>query len=122
MVTRSVQTAIAERYLNEAINVLRQTNNRPLISLGLIFEAAMYRVTMNFDCACRDLDEALTLATRAGMRLHETDAHLEYARLHQATGDADRARESLAKAKTIIEDTGYHRRDGEVADLERALE
>ena len=29
--------------------------------------------------------------------------------------------QNLAKARKMIEDRGYHRRDGEVAELERAL-
>jgi hypothetical protein len=40
---------------------------------------------------------------------------LEYARLHLVCGEKARARESLAKAKAMIEDMGYHRRDAEVA-------
>jgi hypothetical protein len=53
------------------------------------------------------------------MRLHEADCHLEYARLHLACGERERARESLAKAKGMIKEMGYHRRDGEAAELER---
>lgn len=55
------------------------------------------------------------------MGLHEAEAHLEYARLYLATGHAEKARESLATAKTMIEAMGYHRRDPEVADLESQL-
>ena len=55
------------------------------------------------------------------MRLYEADCHLEYARLHLARGDKKEARESLAKAKGMIEEMGYHRRDGEVAELEERL-
>jgi hypothetical protein len=73
------------------------------------------------DRARADLEEALSIATRGGMRLHEADCHLEYARLHLACGEKEKARQSLAKAKQMIEDMGYHRRDGEVAELEGML-
>ena len=63
----------------------------------------------------------MSIAHRGGMRLHEADAHLEYARLHLAMGDTDRARESLATARGMIEEMGYHRRDREIADLEGQL-
>ena len=55
------------------------------------------------------------------MRLFEADCHLEYARLYVAMGEGDQAREPLATAKAMIEETGYHRRDGEVVELEEAL-
>jgi hypothetical protein len=55
------------------------------------------------------------------MRLHEADCHLEYARLHLACGDKEKARQSLAQAKEMIKEMGYHRRDGEVAELEKMV-
>jgi hypothetical protein len=42
-------------------------------------------------------------------------------RLHLACGEKEKARQSLAQAKDMIEDMGYHRRDGEVAELEEML-
>ncbi len=81
----------------------------------------MYRVTESFPKARRDLDEAMKTATRSGMRLHEADGHLEYARLHLAMGDKDKVRASLAAGKAIVEETGYHRRDGAVQELEQQL-
>ncbi len=46
---------------------------------------------------------------------------LEYARPHLAAREEDTARESLAKAKAMIEEMGYHRRGAEVAELEETL-
>ena len=90
--------------------------------------------TGELDKARRDLDEAFSIATRGGMRLHEADCHLEYARWYLAAqrrdvpaerlynGDAiAQAREHWAKAKQIIEQTGYHRRNQEVKELEAQL-
>ncbi len=56
----------------------------------------------------------MIIVTRGGMRLHEADCHLEYARLHLARGEKDESRESWAKAKEMIEEMGYHRRDPEI--------
>ncbi len=36
-------------------------------------------------------------------------------------GDKRKAREHLDKAKEMVERMGYHRRDGEVAELEEAV-
>ena len=61
------------------------------------------------------------MATRGSMRLLEGDCHLEYARLYLATGDKDTAREHLVKARDMIKEMGYHRRDPEVEALEAEL-
>jgi hypothetical protein len=64
----------------------------------------------------------MRIATRSGMRLFECDAHLGYARLILAEGGsrAD-ARAALDKAETLVRETGYHRRDGDVAELREKL-
>ena len=55
------------------------------------------------------------------MGLYRADAHLGYARLDLAMADKPEAREHLATAKEMIERMGYHRRDGEVVELEERL-
>jgi len=64
---------------------------------------------------------ALSIATRGGMRLHESDCRLELARLALAEGDRDAAGKSLAAARRIVEQTGYARRAPAVAALEQEL-
>jgi hypothetical protein len=56
------------------------------------------------------------------MRLHETDAHLEWTRLHRDTGDLAAAREHLARARALVDATGYERRRREVDWRSRQLE
>ena len=89
------------------------------LPLGLLARAALHTHTRAFDLARHDLDEALALATRCGFRLHEADAHLGLARLALAEGDpaAARAPPRAAPAQSSTQ-TGYHRRDGELAELE----
>jgi len=79
-----------------------------------------------------ELDEAMRIATRGSMRLHEADCHLAYARLYLAMyqreddskikqknrGDA---REHWGMAKEMIERMGYHRRDKDVKEIEEQL-
>ena len=108
-------------YLDRAVDGLRQAGTQHHIPRGLLARAELHRVTGALDKARRDLDEASSIATRGGMRLHEADCHLEYARLHLATGEKDNARDSWAKAKQMIEEMGYHRRDTAVKDLEAQL-
>jgi exonuclease VII small subunit len=89
--------------------------------VSLLARAELRRVTHSLDRALADLEQALSIATRGGIRLHEADCHLEHARLHLARGEKEQARESLAKAKEMIEDMGYHRRDNDLKDLEEQL-
>jgi tetratricopeptide (TPR) repeat protein len=81
----------------------------------------LYRVQGEFERAQQDIEEAITIAERGEMGLHQADCHLEYARLYLAMRDEDRAREHLAIAKKMIEQMGYHRRDREVEELEAKL-
>ena len=78
-------------------------------------------MTEDFPKAQRDLEDVMKIATRSGARLYEADAHLEYALLHQAMGDKDNARMSLAAGRKIVQETGYHRRDGAVKELEQQV-
>ena len=115
----SVISAASE--LDQAVAGLRQAGQQDEMPLGLLARAALRRVTGDFDRARHDLDEALAIAARGGMRLHEADCHLEYTRLFLVMGDAAQAREHFAVAKRMVAEMGYGRRDGEVVDLEAAL-
>lgn len=112
---------VAANYLSEAVGNLRQTEVDEFIIRGLLAQAELHRVGRDFAKAQRDLDEAFTIATRGGMRLHEADCHLEYARLHLAMDEKDKAQDSWAKAKKMIEEMGYHRRDPELHLIEAQL-
>ena len=65
-----------------------------------------------------DLSEALEIAERGSMRLLECDAHLEWARLCRQRGDRDGLERHVARARKLVEETGYGRRRREVEWLE----
>jgi tetratricopeptide (TPR) repeat protein len=112
--------AQAASHLVEAVDGLRSYGDHTYLPLGLLARATLRTHTRAFPDAHRDLDEALTLATRCGYRLHEADAHLGFARLALAEGDRPAARGHLDKARALVAATGYHRRDGELAELTAA--
>jgi len=112
----------AAMHLERAVDGLRQAGQQQYLPLGLLARAELRRVMGAPEPARADLEEALSIATRGGMRLYQADCHLEYARLYLACDEKEKARESLDKAKRMIEEMGYHRRDGEVAELEGELE
>jgi len=60
----------------------------------------------------------LPAAERGGMRLHLCDTHLEWARLDLQQGNTEAARKHVAAARKIVNETGYKRREREVAWLE----
>ena len=86
--------------------------------LGLLARSAFHRATGAFERAQRDLEEARLITERGGMRLYLADVELESARLALAQGNTAEARRHLAIAKAMVEEMGYHRRDGEVAEVE----
>ncbi len=111
----------AAEQFSDAVDFLRRAGAQHFLVLGLLGRAAFYRVTEDWPQAHRDLEEALEMCQRSGIRLYEADAHLEYARLHLAQGNEVEARQSLAIAKEMIEQMGYHRRDPEVKELAAQL-
>lgn len=111
----------AVEHLIQAADGLRKAGTQDWLPVGLLARGELYRVQKLFDKAQKDLGEAMTIATRGGMRLHEADCHLEQARLHLAMNNKNEARKSHAKAKEMIEQMGYHRRDKEVEEVGKQL-
>jgi tetratricopeptide (TPR) repeat protein len=118
---RTGDFAPAAAHLERAVDGLRQAGQQDELPRGLLARAELRLATGVLDRARADLDEALSVATRGGMRLHQADCHLACARLHLACGEPDPARRSLSIARAMIDEMGYHRRDREVAELEESL-
>jgi tetratricopeptide (TPR) repeat protein len=85
-------SAEAIYHLDQAVDFLRRAGALHRVPLALLARATP-----------RDLDEAFRIATRSGMRLYLADYHL--------------AKGNLAEAEALINATGYHRRDRELAAL-----
>ena len=113
--------AEATDYLNRAVNGLRQAGTLPFLPNGLLARAELYRVKGEFERAQADLDEAMLIASRGSMGLHEADCHLEYARLYLARGEGKQARASWKTASEMIDRMGYHRRDKDVREIAKEL-
>jgi hypothetical protein len=62
------------------------------------------------------------LSVSSEMRLFECDAYLEQARLFLARGLKEEAKPHVDNARKLIEDTGYHRRDSALKELEEQVE
>ncbi|HVT18381.1 MAG TPA: TIR domain-containing protein [Thermoanaerobaculia bacterium] len=114
------ELALAAEHLHKSVDGLRQAGEDD-VPLGLLARAALCRTQSDFAGATVDLAEALEIAERGSMRLHECDAHLEWTRLDLQRSDVESARTHLARARKLVDDTGYGRREREVAYLERRL-
>jgi tetratricopeptide (TPR) repeat protein len=85
-------SAEAIHHLDQAVDFLRRAGHLTYLPLGLLARGTPH-----------DLDEVFRIATRSGMRLYLADYHL--------------AKGNLAEAEALINATGYHRRDRELAAL-----
>src|SRR5262249_29248186 len=84
--------------LGRAVEGLPQPAASTFLPLGLLARADLRCAQGDPVRAQADLDEVLALSTRCGMRLHEANAHLGFARLHLAAARKDEARASLERA------------------------
>jgi len=133
----------AADYLHQAIVGLRKAGQQDDLPLGLLARTALYRAQAQYALAWEDLDEVLDIATYGSMQLFLTDYYLEGARLLRAQlqeGQAtihiqeqgeqvsltraeaeEKYRAFVAEAERLIQETGYHRRDGELVALQEGL-
>jgi hypothetical protein len=125
--------------LDKSIDQFQQAQQKVFLPLGLLTRAWLRFLTgarTGPNSAQVDLDDAWEIAERGPMRLHMADIHLYRARLFggsvrsaggpfSVTGDRAYPWESpakdLAEAERLINQCGYHRRDGELADAKMAI-
>jgi len=146
--TQRENLSSAQQHLDLAVDGLREAGHQQYLPLGLLARAALYRHTQQFTQAWTDLDEAWEIAEYGEMRLHQTDYYLEAARNIKSqlsvreTDEAHspytiieegaevelskaemekRYRLFISKAEQLINETSYHRRDDELAELKQGL-
>jgi hypothetical protein len=112
--------SVALRFLDEAVEAFRQAGTLDQLPRGLLARAECRRWIGDEAGAEADIREAEKLAIPGGMRLYLTDIHLLRARF-EIPSNAALARQHLAQAKQLVRETGYHRRDCDIATLERHL-
>ncbi|HBL30301.1 MAG TPA: hypothetical protein DD490_25995, partial [Acidobacteria bacterium] len=118
---RAAGLAQAAEHLDRAVDGLRRAGTEHHLPRALLARAALRRVRCDFTSAEADLTEALEIAERGGMRLHECDAHLEWARLCRERGEVAAMRGHVARAGELVAATGYGRRQREVAGFAGTL-
>ena len=135
----------ALKSINEAVRFLISAGELRLLIIGLIARATINVQLKKMADAMHDLSAVYEIAEPSGMCLHLTDYHLEMARLilaieadttqyPEATPDREQRilpfdtgecgeiltlEQHIEKAAKLIKETGYHRRDAELAELKR---
>jgi len=133
----------SEKYLTQAVDGLRKAGTQHYLPWGLLARAILYKHLKEFLKSWADLDEAREIAEYGQMRLFQTDYYLEAARvilaqveignpnnqfaiiedgLEKTVSKPEMERlfkEHVAQAGELIEQTGYHRRDGELEELRK---
>jgi hypothetical protein len=105
-------------FLDRAVLGLRESGYQYYLPLGLFARAACFRLQGQFSQGWDDLNEAKEIAEAGDMKLHLVDYHLEAARVSSAEGKKRDADFHFKTAGKMIEETGYHRRDEEVMNVE----
>ena len=114
--------AWAGEQLNRAVEGLREGSRQDYLPRAFVARAVLYRQQKEFSKAWSNLEEAREIAERGGMKLYLADYHLEACRVCLDERKKEEAREHLDNARKLIEETGYHRRDREVGEMEERLE
>jgi len=112
---------LANRYLDQAVESLRKTGFQYYLPLGLLSRAVLYRKLERYKLASYDLVEIWEIVEASEMLLFKVDYHLEMARLLLVSDDEGDILAHIAKAERLINQTGYHRRDSELAALKAQL-
>ena len=103
-------SAEAAHHLDQAVEFLRHAGQLDYLTRALLARGTPH-----------DLDEVFRIATRSGMRLFLADYHLAMASNALTAGDRPKAREHFEKAEALVQATGYHRRDPDLAKLRAEL-
>jgi tetratricopeptide (TPR) repeat protein len=110
----------ARPHLDQAIEGLRRSGRQDRLPPALIARADLRRVMGDPSRARDDLDEALTIAHRGLMALHQVDCHLALARTYVVAGegyDLGQAQKHLELARQQCVACQYVRRQSDIEDL-----
>jgi tetratricopeptide (TPR) repeat protein len=116
-----MERAEAGTHLERSLDEMRRAGTAHHLPRALLARAALRRVQGDFAGARQDIDEALVIARRNGMRMYEADCHLEYAWLRASQPEEGPAAASLDAFSKDAGEMGYCRQDGEAEKLRQLL-
>ncbi|MCP5104339.1 MAG: TIR domain-containing protein, partial [bacterium] len=98
-------------FLRQAVEGLREAGAQEFLLRGLLARAECYRHINSYPKAWEDLNEAKEIALLGNMKLFLCDYHLEAGKLCKEEGKNKDAEEHFEKARELIQETGYKRRE-----------
>lgn len=113
--------ARAAAHLNAAVDTIRKSGYLDFLPVALIARASLSRRCNDGDRALRDLETAMKIIQRTGMRLFEADGLLEHAHIAIARGDISGGRAHFQTAQSMIGQMGCRHRDKELSELRGLL-
>ena len=111
----------AGEFFDRSVRRLQQMGELTWLPSALLARSMFYRFQDRLDDSKEDLLEAWESSRECGLKLYETDSHLEYVRWLLANGDRQGARTIFDVAKTMVRDFNYRRRDLEVRELQKQV-
>lgn len=103
-----------DREFRRAFEKLSHAGDQEFMVCGLLSRSVCQYAQSDEKNCQTDLEEAWYIACAGDMRLHMADILLHRARLFRDS-------EALKQAADLIEETGYHRRDEELADARQVM-
>jgi tetratricopeptide (TPR) repeat protein len=109
------------RHLEDGLDQLKLAGHQELVVRALLTIADIRCALGDVDQAQEALDEAWAGAARGQMKLYVADAYLQHAALLLARRDVAKARPALQKARMLVSQMKYRRRERLVRMLEQGL-
>jgi tetratricopeptide (TPR) repeat protein len=121
----TVDRATIDKHFQQAVQGLRDAGTQDHLPHGLLHRATWQQQQGSYSKAKKDLSEALQIAKRGEMLLHEADAHLGLASLLNIADyekiEGLTAQQHLKQAEKIINQTKYESRRKRILDLQKQL-
>ncbi|WP_127027257.1 tetratricopeptide repeat protein [Candidatus Methylobacter oryzae] len=104
----------AKKIFQQAVSCIQKSNVATFTPPFYLYRADFYLTQNHLDQAQADLNSALEIIERCGMKLYAVDYLLIHGRYCLATKDHYAALDHYIEAKQLIQETGYHLRDAEL--------
>lgn len=105
----------ALHHLDEGVKILSRIQRIELLPMGLLYRAETHRFFGDLRTAEADVAAARELS--ANMMSYMCDVYMHEGHLLLCQGRHEKARERIDRARGVVSDCGYHRRDADLALL-----
>lgn len=112
---------MAKNNLHKLEKLIYESGLFQYLPVFYLIKSGFYRQNLNFYKAHKVLEQALDIIEPARLKLNLADYYLEKTRIYIAEQKKYDAQFHYQKANSLINEISYHRRDGELVNLEKQL-